>query len=297
VTSLCKSWRIKQIIQNTASHDSFTGDLLWHDRFGAGKLNIAAALNASPAATTNAIDDARFYVRQHYRDFLNRPPDQGGLDYWTSQITNCGSDTACVQSRRLGVSAAFYIELEFQETGNFVYRFYRASYGRQPAFVEFLPDRSLIIVGPALEASKQSFAEDWVARDAFKQVYPDTLSPDQFVNQLFDSAQLTPYLAEREQETRAMIDNGRTRAQVLRSVIEIQAFRDREYNPAFVLMQYFGYLRRNPDPGGYGFWLNVLNNRVPGNYHAMVCAFITSAEYQLRFGTAVTRTNHDCSQP
>jgi hypothetical protein len=60
-------------------------------------------------------------------------------------------------------------------------------------------------------------------------------------------------------------------------------------------MQYFGYLRRNPDPGGYDFWLNVLNDRVPGNYHAMVCAFLTSAEYQLRFGTAVTRTDRDCS--
>ena len=288
--------QIKEIIKNTAGHDSFTGDLLWHDRFGAGKLNIAAALNSSPAATTNSIDDARFFVRQQYRDFLNRAADQNGLDYWTSQITSCGSDTACVQSRRLGVSAAFYIELEFQETGNFVYRFYKASYGRQPVFAEFLPDRSLIVVGPALETSKQNFANSWVAKDEFRQAYPSTLSPVQFVNQLFDTAQLTPYLAEREQETRAMMDNGKARAQVLRTVIEIQAFRDREYNPAFVLMQYFGYLRRNPDPGGYDFWLNVLNDRVPGNYHAMVCAFLTSAEYQLRFGTAVTRTNHDCAQ-
>ena len=67
-----------------------------------------------------------------------------------------------------------------------------------------------------------------------------------------------------------------------------------QYNPAFVLMQYFGYLRRNVDPAGYAFWLDVVNNREPNNYRAMVCAFITSSEYQLRFGTDVTRTNRDC---
>ncbi|HEY0404104.1 MAG TPA: DUF4214 domain-containing protein, partial [Pyrinomonadaceae bacterium] len=83
---------------------------------------------------------------------------------------------------------------------------------------------------------------------------------------------------------------------VLRDVVEIQAFKDREYDPAFVLMQYFGYLRRDPDEGGYQFWLSVLNDRVPGNYHAMVCAFLTSNEYQSRFGSVITRSNQDCAQ-
>ena len=56
------------------------------------------------------------------------------------------------------------------------------------------------------------------------------------------------------------------RAQVLQEVIEIQEFKTREYNPSFVLMEYFGYLRRDPDQGGYDFWLNVINNRLPNNY-------------------------------
>jgi hypothetical protein len=88
---------------------------------------------------------------------------------------------------------------------------------------------------------------------------------------------------------------GKTRAQVLADVIEIQAFKDREYNPSFVLMQYFGYLRRNPDQGGYDFWLNVLNNADPNNYRSMVCAFITSAEYQQRFSSVVTHNNTECA--
>ena len=65
---------------------------------------------------------------------------------------------------------------------------------------------------------------------------------------------------------------------------------------AFGLMQYFGYLRRNPEQEGYDFWLNVLNNRGPNNFQGMICAFLTSAEYQNRFGSAVTRTNADCGQ-
>jgi len=93
-----------------------------------------------------------------------------------------------------------------------------------------------------------------------------------------------------------MNNNGKTRAQVLLDVIEIAEFKTREYNRSFVLMQYFGYLRRDPDQGGYDFWLNILNNREPNNYRSMVCGFITSAEYQQRFGTVVTRTNADCAQ-
>jgi hypothetical protein len=81
----------------------------------------------------------------------------------------------------------------------------------------------------------------------------------------------------------------------VREVIEIQAFKDAEYNPSFVLMQYFGYLHRDAEQAGYDFWLNILNNVQPNNYRSMVCAFITSAEYQRRFGQTVTRTNLDCA--
>jgi hypothetical protein len=83
------------------------------------------------------------------------------------------------------------------------------------------------------------------------------------------------------------------RAQVLRTVSENSVFTTRQSNKAFVLMQYFGYLRRNPnDPpeagldfGGYNFWLGKLN-QFNGNFvnAEMVKAFIVSGEYQLRFG-------------
>lgn len=96
-----------------------------------------------------------------------------------------------------------------------------------------------------------------------------------------------PFSPERQDAINALTNGTKTRARILLDLIEIQAFKNREHNPAFVLMQYFGYLRRNPDQGGYDFWLNVLNNNVPNNYRSMVSAFLTSPEYQRR--TEVTK--------
>ena len=89
----------------------------------------------------------------------------------------------------------------------------------------------------------------------------------------------------------AGLDNGTlTRGQALRQIVEDQGFINREFNRAFVLMQYFGYLRRNPDDApdrsmnGYNFWLNKLN-QLNGNFVSaeMVKAFIDSSEYRRRF--------------
>src|SRR2546421_10039588 len=63
------------------------------------------------------INDADFFVTQHYVDFLSRFPDQSGFNYWTGQITFCNTDAACVLNQRVGVSAAFFVEQEFQQTG------------------------------------------------------------------------------------------------------------------------------------------------------------------------------------
>ena len=85
-----------------------------------------------------------------------------------------------------------------------------------------------------------------------------------------------------------------SRAFALREAIDSTAFMDREYNAAFVLMQYFGYLKRDPDQGGYDFWLGIVNNPSLSNYRSMVCAFLTSAEYQMRFSTAIPRNDSEC---
>jgi hypothetical protein len=81
------------------------------------------------------------------------------------------------------------------------------------------------------------------------------------------------------------------RVAAFRSVVDATSVRDAEFNPAFVLMQYYGYLRRNPtDPpdnndDGYQFWLTKLNS-FGGNFvqAEMVKAFLLSGEYRHRFG-------------
>ncbi|MEA2176200.1 MAG: hypothetical protein QOD00_3792 [Blastocatellia bacterium] len=262
---------------------------------GAAVVSIINDDTAAPAI--NPIDNASFFVRQHYHDFLNRVPDQGGLDYWTSQIANCGTDANCINSRRVGVSAAYFIETEFQDTGGYVYRFYKATYGARPSYAQFMPDRSRVVGGADLESGKVAFADAWVQRPEFLSKYPASLTGAQFIDALLQTVQQGSGVDLSDQ--RAALNNdyntNQSRARVVRMVAENAAFKQAEYNKAFVLMQYFGYLRRDPDDGGYLFWLDVLNNKVPNNYRGMVCAFITSAEYQDRFSSLRTRNDRICS--
>ena len=283
-----------------------------NDANGAGPYTLRIQDVTIAPGAGNSIDSAEFFLRQHYLDFLNREPDPGGLAYWTNEIASCGGDATCTHRRRIGVSAAFFIEPEFQEAGYFVYRLFKASFNRRPNYTEFNSDRSRITPGANLEASKLAFGAEWVQRPAFLAAFAITMSNTEFVNKLFESAGLTDshYDSLRQQEISAM-NAGRSRAQVLRDVIEIPDFKNipdpndpryhelkqiSQYNPAFVLMQYFGYLRRDVDQRGYDFWLNVVNNQEPNNYRGMVCAFLTSREYQLRFGSEVTRSDADCAQ-
>jgi hypothetical protein len=250
---------------------------------------------------TNVIDDPQIFVGQHYHDFLNRQSDPGGLGYWTNEITKCGADQACINSRRISVSAAFFIELEFQERGAFIHYLYRAGLGRRPTYLEFTRDRSFLPAGPMLSSDMLALATDFVQRTEFTNKYSTGLSRDAFVDALLLNVQQTSglNLTSRRNELLAEYDAGGTqtqgRARALLKLIGYAEYKAAEYNRAFVLSQYFAYLRREADEDGYQFWLNVLNNGVPGNYRALVCAFITSAEYQSRFSSVISHSNTECN--
>jgi Calx-beta domain-containing protein len=253
--------------------------------------------NDSGPPSANPIDNAQFFVRQHYSDFLNRAPDQGGLDYWSDRISQCGTDVTCLNSRRVGVSAAYFIELEFQDTGSFVYRFYKATYGKRPTYEQLMADRRRVVDGENIEIAKQAFADQWVQRSEFLAKYPVSLTGTEFIDALIQTVQQGSGvdLSNRRQ---ILIDDfaaNNSRSRILRMVADDATLKQAEYNRAFVLMQYFGYLRRDPDEGGYLFWLNIINDKVPGNFRSMVCAFISSAEYQDRFSSIRTRNDSVCS--
>lgn len=264
-----------------------------------GERRIAALTihDNNTEVTANPIEDPNNFVRQHYGDFLARQPDAAGLSYWSNQIMSCGGDQACIASRRVGVSAAFFVESEFQETGGFVFRLYRSALGRQPLYSEFIPDRGYLISFPELGAAKDLLSEEFTLRDEFQLAYPENLTAEQFIDRLVYSIRLNTgvdLISRREALLAQYVATGR-RAQVLRLVAEDERLRQAEYNRAFVLMQYFGYLRRDPDAGGFEFWLNVLNNQQSGNFRGMVCAFLTSREFQERFGPTVPRNDHECA--
>ena len=270
--------------------------------------------NEAVNGTANPIDQAGFFVRQHYIDFLNREPDADGLAFWTDQITQCGADAACIELKRINVSAAFFLAIEFQETGYLAYRTYKSAFGNLSSpvgapvpvrFAEFLRDTQQIGQGvrvgigdwkTQLENNKQAFALGFVQRSDFLAAFPGSLTADEFVTQLNTNAGGVLSLSEKANLVAvlgATPSDVTKRASVLRSVAEDQDLKNAERNRAFVLMQYFGYLRRNPnDPpemglnfDGYNFWLGKLND-FNGNFinAEMVKAFITSTEYRRRFG-------------
>ena len=254
-----------------------------------------------------------FFVRQHYHDFLNREPDAAGLAFWTNQIDSCG-DAQCRELKKINVSAAFFLSIEFQETGYLVYRNYKAAFGDTNSpnvsvpvpiirFNEFLPDSQRIGLGvqvgignweQQLESNKVAYFQEFVQRQRFLGAFPLSMTPVQFVDKLNQNSGGVLSQSERDQLVAELIGAPTVtqgRASVLRKVADDSDMKNNEKNRAFVLMQYFGYLRRNPDDPqdtdfrGWEFWLNKLN-QFNGNFidAEMVKAFITSGEYCDRFG-------------
>jgi hypothetical protein len=263
-----------------------------------GVLNTDGSLQASTIFVLKDIAAPQNFVAQQYRDFLNRDADDAGLNFWTSEIAACGSDAQCIDAKRVNTSGAFFLSTEFQQTGYWVYRFYQASFGRMPRLTEFLPDTQAVgagvIVGQtgwqdALAENKRAFAEDWTAHPAFAAIY-DAMSDGEYVDALFANAGVTPDASTRAALIAGLQNGTETRATVLTKIVENQTFYAKEFNRAFVLMQYFGYLRRNPDDApdnnldGFNFWLNKLN-AAGGDFQKaeMVRSFILSKEYRSRF--------------
>jgi len=256
-----------------------------------------AGFVATPDVTVtgNAINTTEFFVRQQYLDFLGREPDRGGLEFWSAQINQCGSNDTCISKKRIDVSAAFFQSEEFQVSGGYVYDLYTSLLGRRPAYVEFNADRSQVIGGSGLDQSKTVVAEGFMQRPELLARYPQSMTGEQFVDAVLLTMQQRSGLDLSSIRAGLLSDyNGGGRALVARHAAETPSFASTEYNQAFVLMEYFGYLRREVDQNGYLFWLGVLNNTSPNNYRGMVCAFITSTEYQHRFSPVVTRSNAEC---
>ena len=93
-----------------------------------GNIKVKPLRLRPGTSTPITINDADFFASQHYLDFFARFPDQAGLDYWTNEVASCVSTPGCnVLARKVGVSAAFFVENEFQRTGYFVYKIFKGT--------------------------------------------------------------------------------------------------------------------------------------------------------------------------
>jgi hypothetical protein len=240
----------------------------------------------------NAIDSSGFFVRQHYLDFLGREPDDAGFNFWTNEIISCGADSECIERRMINVSAAYFLSIEFQQTGGFVDGVCRASYGRAPRFTEFMHDTATVAEGVVvgnpdwserLATNKQAYLVVWIQRPEFQAAYGG-LSNEAYVDTLLSDTGITFTPGERDALVVGLNNNAASRAEVLGQIAENERFVSAKRNATFVMMQYFGYLRRDPDESGYQFWLDKLN-QFGGNFEQaeMVKAFLRSGEYRSRF--------------
>ncbi|HWN10814.1 MAG TPA: hypothetical protein VNO50_16360 [Pyrinomonadaceae bacterium] len=182
--------------------------------------------------------------------------------------------------------------VEFPRVGFAVHSFYRAALGRPPRYQEFMDDLSILgrglFVGlpgweETLERNKVSLAEKWSQRADFKARY-DGKSAESYVDELINNAGAHQSREERQAVITALANNSESLAAVLNRYAEAARNTRRDYNAAYLLAHYFGYLRRNPeDPPdnnfvGFNYWLADLNRT--GDYRSLTRVFIESDEYR-----------------
>ena len=234
---------------------------------------------------SNPIDSADFFIRQHYIDFLGRDADPAGLAGWRNVLQNCGV-TIAQPCDRIEVSAGFFRSPEFQQRGYYIYRFYSAA-GKIPLYPEFVPDLAKVsgfLSDEQLEANKAAFVDEFMSRPEFQNKYASTFgSPTAYVDALLQTVGLPNHPGRQAWLNHLSASNtATTRGQVLRGLVESTELYNKYYNEAFVIMQYFGYLRRTAD-ASYLDWINTMN-QTGGDYRTMINGFMNSGEYRQRFG-------------
>jgi hypothetical protein len=243
---------------------------------------VTIADNDVTPPTNNPIDGVQFFVRQQYLDFLNRQPDQTGFNNWVNTLAPCPNggfgEPPTSNCDRLHVAAGFFQSDEFLNRGYWAFRFYMVSYNQRPTYAQFIPDMAQV-GGPKSpaeeETSKVAFADAFVQRPEFVAKYPG-LDGQPLANALMQTAGLP--------NSTFTATPSMTNGQILRGIAETSAALNKFLVDGTVAIQYFGFLRRDPDTIGYQNNLTTLRAD-PNNLRHMIFIFIYSSEYRGRFGT------------
>jgi hypothetical protein len=243
---------------------------------------VSISDNDANSNGANPVDQNPFFVRQQYIDFLGREPDAAGLQGWQDVLNNCGV-TIAQPCDKIEVSAGFFRSKEFQERGYFIYKFYSAI-GRIPLYPEFMPDLAKVsgfLSDQQLEANKDAFVTEFMGRSEYQNKYGAITDPTAYVDALLSTVGL-PTHPSRGGWIAGLQNNTLTRARVLRELTESSEMQLKYKTESFVIMQYFGYLRRSAD-ASYLAWIDIMNQN-PNNYRGMIDGFLNSDEYRKRFG-------------
>lgn len=253
-------------------------------------------------------EDNDYFVFQQYVDFLGRMPDTGGFNDWLNVLNTCGPNQGKLGSPpecdRVHVSSGFFRSTEFTGTGYWIYRYYHGPLGVRPLLSQFKPDMRRLsgFQTPAqLEASRAAFIADFMARPSFTAIYGGLTSAGnaaQFIAKLEEKSGVTlpattttepgqPPQFGRQELINRMASGQFTAGQTLRAFIEQKVVFDAFFFKAFVAMQYFGYLGRDPEDLGYNDWVDVLTNgrgNIPaGDFRHLIFGFVWSVEYRNKF--------------
>ena len=247
-----------------------------------GDIKVKPLLLRPGTNTLITIKDSDFFIKQHYIDFLGRMPEPDGMKFWLNIMNNCSSTTNNPDCDRTFVSSRFFMSDEFQERGYFVYRLYDAVIGRLAHFPEFMDDVKRLNgfqTVPEQVKAKENYVKDFTTRAEFRALYDQHTTPDAFITALSNKAGVSP-------ANRAALVQlaGQNRALALKAFIETTEVAEKFYDRGFISMQYYGYLRREPEAAGFQFWQQKMSE-TNHDYRFMVSGFINSDEYKLRFGS------------
>jgi hypothetical protein len=250
-------------------------------------------------ATQNPINAQDFFIKQQYIDFLGRVAEPAGFAFWMDRMTNCPAGQVC---DRTDTAKRFFESDEFKERGFYVYKLYDALLGRFPLYAsEFVPEVARLN-GPQTpqeqRLGKDAYLLDFMAKTEFRNLYDQYLTADHlhardaanaalFVDALCNKAGITP--ASKSALVGNLQNGTRDPAHTIEDFIltpEINGDGTKFYDRARIVMQYFGFLRRDPEQAGFDFWWARV--ATPGtaqfhDYRELVNNFLRSDEYNFRF--------------
>lgn len=213
--------------------------------------------------------DARLFAMQQYRDFLGREGDSGGIEFWTNQI-------AGGHQSRGQVVESFFNSREFQGTIAPVARLYSAYFVRMPDYgglvfwAQYYRTNSLLAISNHFATSPEFF-------DRY-----GSLGSADFVALVYNNVLGRAYDPVGQAFWTGEPDSGRmTRGQVMLEFSESPEYQSLVRSEVYSTMMYIGMLRRAPDPGGFSFWVDYLDQGNSGL--ALIDGFLGSPEYRARF--------------